>query len=76
MTTRPPGDRSAIQAPWLIYNIYGDTRVLQDNYAMMKAYLAYLKTKESNGVVKYGLGDWMAPGGTNVANVEGAVYVY
>ena len=43
---------------------------------MMKAYLAYLKTKEVNGVVKYGLGDWMAPGGTNVANVEGAVYVY
>ena len=71
----PAWGASAIQAPWLIYNIYGDMRVLQDNYAMMKAYLAYLKTKEVNGVVKYGLGDWMAPGGTNVANVEGAVYV-
>ena len=63
-------------APWLLYNVYGDTKVLQDNYATMKAYLAYLKTKESGGVVKYGLGDWMAPGGTNVPNVEGAVYVY
>jgi alpha-L-rhamnosidase len=42
---------------------------------MMKKYLAYLKTKEEGGLVKYGLGDWMAPGGTAVANVEGAVYV-
>ena len=71
----PAWGSAAIQAPWLIYNIYGDTRVLQDNYAMMKAYLGYLKTKEQNGVVRYGLGDWMAPGGTNVPNVEGAVYV-
>ena len=71
----PAWGASAIQAPWLLYELYGDTRVLQDNYAMMKAYLAYLKSKEVGGVVKYGLGDWMAPGGTNVANVEGAVYV-
>ena len=72
----PAWGAAAIVAPWVLYNVYGDTKVLQDNYAMMKAYLAYLKTKESGGVVKYGLGDWMAPGGTNVPNVEGAVYVY
>lgn len=72
----PAWGASAIAAPWELYNVYGDTKVLQDNYATMKAYLAYLKTKESGGVVKYGLGDWMAPGGTNVPNVEGAVYVY
>ncbi|MEO8215430.1 MAG: alpha-L-rhamnosidase C-terminal domain-containing protein, partial [Myxococcales bacterium] len=44
-------------------------------YAMMKTYLAYLKTKESGGLVTYGLGDWMAPGGTAPANIEGGVYV-
>jgi alpha-L-rhamnosidase len=71
----PAWGASAIQGPWLLYNLYGDTRVIKDNYAMMKTYLAYLKTKESGGLVKYGLGDWMAPGGTSVANVEGAVYV-
>ncbi|MEP6651869.1 MAG: family 78 glycoside hydrolase catalytic domain [Myxococcales bacterium] len=71
----PAWGGSAIQAPWTLYNVYGDIRILQDNYAMMKAYLAYLKTKEAGGLVKYGLGDWMAPGGTAVANVEGAVYV-
>ncbi|MEO8213761.1 MAG: family 78 glycoside hydrolase catalytic domain, partial [Myxococcales bacterium] len=71
----PAWGGSAIQAPWTLYNLYGDIRILQDNYAMMKAYLAYLKTKEAGGLVKYGLGDWMAPGGTFVSNVEGAVYV-
>jgi alpha-L-rhamnosidase len=71
----PAWGGSAIQAPWQLYNIYGDTRVLEDNYATMKKYLAYLKTKESGGLVKYGLGDWMAPGGTAVNNIEGAVYV-
>ncbi|MEO6080374.1 MAG: family 78 glycoside hydrolase catalytic domain [Steroidobacteraceae bacterium] len=71
----PAWGSSAIQAPWMLYNIYGDTRVLQDNYVMMKASLAYLKTREAGGLVSYGLGDWMAPGGTSVPNVEGAVYV-
>lgn len=42
----------------------------------MKKYLAYLKTRETpEGVVSYGLGDWMAPGGRSVSNVEGAIYV-
>ena len=51
----PAWGSSSIQSPWLLYSIYGDTRVLEDNYAMMKAYLAYLKTKEENGLVRYGL---------------------
>ncbi len=73
----PAWGTSAIVTPWTLYTIYGDTKVLEDNYATMKSYLAYLKSKESGGVVKYaGLGDWMAPGGTDVPNVEGAVYVY
>lgn len=59
----PAWGSSAFMAPWQLYNIYGDARVLQDN--------AYLKTKEAGGLVKHGLGDWMAPGGAAVANVEG-----
>ena len=62
-------------SPWLIYNAYGDRRILEDNYDAMKAYLAYLKGKEKNGRITYGLGDWMAPGGVSAPPVEGAVYV-
>lgn len=71
----PAWGSSVIQVPWQIYNIYGDTRILQDNYSAMKAYLAYLKTKEAKGLVTHGLGDWVAPAGAGIANVEGAVYV-
>jgi hypothetical protein len=34
-----------------------------------------MKGKEKDDLVAYGLGDWMAPGGSSVPNVEGAVYV-
>ena len=83
-STAPPGDKfddspawgcSAFVAPWLVYETYGDRRILEENYAMMTSYLAYLKTREKNGVVQYGLGDWMAPAGTQVPNIEGSIYV-
>lgn len=71
----PAWGASAFNTPWLAYSTYGDTKILQDNYATMKAYLAYLKSNEVNGLITYGLGDWMAPAGTAVNNVEGSVYV-
>ncbi|MEO8616856.1 MAG: family 78 glycoside hydrolase catalytic domain [Luteolibacter sp.] len=66
---------SLFHAPWHIYQTYGDKKILADNYDAMKRYLAYLKSKEKDGVIRYGLGDWMAPAGTNPANVDGGVYV-
>ncbi len=55
--------------PWDLYLHYGDRRVLQDNYAMMKQYVSFLDSKSENGLLKpyghkdYGfLGDWVAPG--------------
>jgi alpha-L-rhamnosidase len=72
----PAWGSSIFIASWFIYQNYGDKKVLADNYVTMTNYLAYLKTKERGGRITYGLGDWMAPGGTPVGNVEGAVYVY
>ena len=58
----PDWGTSTIVTPWMLYTIYGDTKVLEDNYATMKTYLEYFQSKESGGVVKYaGLGDWMRP---------------
>jgi hypothetical protein len=72
----PAWGASMFLVPWEIYQIYGDRKVLRDTYTNMKAYLAYLKSKETPaGLVTYGLGDWMAPAGVFKANVEGAVYV-
>lgn len=72
----PAWGSSAFICPWVMYQAYGDKKILADNYEMMKKYIAYLKGKEVNGLVTYGLGDWMAPAGNDVRNVEGAVYVY
>jgi hypothetical protein len=81
----PPGDKyddapdwgsSVIICPWIMFQTYGDNKILSDNYDTMRKYLAYLKGKEINGLITYGLGDWMAPAGDDVPNMEGACYVY
>lgn len=67
---------SLIMLPWQLYQIFGDSSILRNTMPNMRKYLAYLKTRETPaGVVSYGLGDWMAPGGTSVPNVAGAIYV-
>ena len=71
----PAWGASMFMVPWQLYWSYGDAAVLAESYPGMRAYLAYLKSKEQDGLITYGLGDWMAPAGSTVANVEGAVYV-
>ena len=72
----PAWGSSAIICPWITYQTYGDKKILSDNFETMKKYIAYLKSKETDGLITYGLGDWMAPAGDDVRNTEGAVYVY
>jgi len=72
----PAWGSSAIICPWIMYQTYGDKKILSDNYETMEKYIAYLKGKEVGGLITYGLGDWMAPAGDDVRNIEGAVYVY
>jgi alpha-L-rhamnosidase len=59
----------SVLLPWDMYLHYGDRRVLQENYAMMKQYVAFLDSKSEGGLLKpyghehYGfIGDWVAPG--------------
>ncbi len=60
---------SIIMVPWEMYVTYGDVATLSTYYSNMAAYLAYLNTKASGGLVAYGangLGDW---GETSVTSV-------
>jgi hypothetical protein len=59
----------SILLPWDMYLHYGDTRVLRDNYDMMKRYIAFLDSKSKDNLLQqyagdpYGfLGDWVIPG--------------
>jgi hypothetical protein len=44
--------------PWLIYQRTGDRAILEENYEAMKRYVEYLHTREQEGIIDYGLGDW------------------
>jgi alpha-L-rhamnosidase len=44
--------------PWNVYQMYGDSSLLEQNYAAMKRYVSYLQGKTTHGLLAYGLGDW------------------
>ncbi len=54
----PEWGSASVVVPWLLYKWYGDKAILAEAYPMMKRYVAYLKSKSSNNILNYGLGDW------------------
>ena len=59
-----------VTLPWFMYQYQGDTRVLEENFEMIKGWLSFLDTHVENNLLKrYGgrwdfLGDWLWPGAT------------
>ena len=48
--------------PWTLYQAYGDTSILQKQYASMKAWVEHIKVVSKNYLWKGGgYGDWLAP---------------
>jgi len=54
----PEWGSTGVILPWLLYEWYGDKKALISNYETMKRYADYLKTKDSSGLLMYGLSDW------------------
>ncbi len=55
----PEWGSASVQIPWLLYQWYGDTAILKDQYKTMTGYTGYLAgTRLESGLVKGGLGDW------------------
>ncbi len=67
-----------VTLPWEIYERYGDTRILTQNFPTIQRWLAFLETKAKDDMlVRWGgqwdfLGDWLWPGakGVNGDTVE------
>jgi hypothetical protein len=51
-----------VLAPWAAYRFYGDMTILTDNYAAMRRYAGYLRSRARDGIVDFGLGDWFDVG--------------
>lgn len=53
---------AGIIAPWTIYHVYGDTRVIEDNYEAMARYIKACGKDGLGGRKQHTWGDWLAPG--------------
>lgn len=82
----PEWGSSAVILPYNLYQWYGDTAVLRENFDMMRRYVDYLGTKAKDHIVSHGLGDWFDIGpngsgsGYSVSTPQGitgtAIYYY
>lgn len=66
----PAWGGSVVTVPWLVYNYYGDKRILEDNFDMITRWLDFLNSHTEKGLLKrWGgpwdyLADWLWPGAT------------
>jgi alpha-L-rhamnosidase len=69
-----------VMAPWKLYLHYGDTRVLEEGYPGMKAYVDYLGTTTKDHLIPWGLGDWLVgsakAGAPPQTHISTAAYAY
>ncbi|MCW3804475.1 alpha-L-rhamnosidase [Plebeiibacterium marinum] len=73
--------------PWTIYQVYGDTRILEDQYQSMQAWVDYMKTNAGDNYLWTNgnhFGDWLAfattnsdyPGATTEKDLIATAYFY
>ena len=61
-----------VTLPWEMYERYGDTRILEENFPTIQRWLAFLETKVTDSILRrWGgewdfLGDWLWPGAKGV----------
>ena len=53
---------AGVICPWTIYKVYGDTRMIEDNYDAMARYIEACGKDGLGGRKAHTWGDWLAPG--------------
>ncbi|GAA3871133.1 family 78 glycoside hydrolase catalytic domain [Tessaracoccus defluvii] len=52
--------RAVIEVPLRLYRHYGDPRVVEEAFPGMVRYLDYVRDRAVDGIIDFGLGDWIA----------------
>lgn len=74
--TGPVWDAALFVIPNALYDYYGDSRCIETLYPTMLRYLQYLETREKEGLLDYGLGDWVPWKATTNNEYTSSAYYY
>lgn len=80
----PEWGSTAVILPFMYYDQYGDSSLIQQRYPMMTRYVDYLSTRAKDHILDFGLGDWFDYGpwvagfarNTSIALVATTHYIY
>ncbi len=58
----PAWGTACVVIPWYLYQYYGDKRILEENYSLIKNWVDFLSTKTEDYILSYfKYGDWCPP---------------
>lgn len=70
----PAWGTACIIIPWYMYLYYGDKRILEENYELMKGWVDFLTSKAEGFLLKFSkYGDWCPPGQIKSLNTPGEI---
>lgn len=72
----PVWDAALFIIPNSLYTYYNDTQTIERLYPTMEKYMNYLKTKETDGLLTFGLGDWVYWKATTPNDYTSTAYYY
>ncbi|RYE66013.1 MAG: alpha-rhamnosidase, partial [Oxalobacteraceae bacterium] len=61
---------------WYLYQYRGDQRMIEKHYPRLARYVDYVSTRAKDGIVDYGLGDWLPAKTETPAAVTSTAYYY
>ena len=68
---------AVVVIPWTVYRFTGDTRIIEDNFAAMRAWVEYMRANAPGNLYeREGYGDWVAPVGSPTRPIGAAYYYY
>ncbi len=82
--SKPGWGDAVVVIPWMTYKYFGDTRIIEENYDAMKAWVEYMRGESVNNLYVwkdpgrewYGYGDWIAVKETPSKPIAQAYYFY